>query len=208
MSIKNVLIVDDHALFLEGLSVFFEQHYQGVQVHIANSAVKALGLLSDNLNIDLILLDLAMPEIDGQQFLNEINKKHYLIPLIIVSGSENSNQIQNALTKGAMGFIPKAYSGEQMKAAIQQVLDGNIYLPEEIRYLVEGDNENGIFLSDRQVEVLKLICNGLSNKQIGYQLKISEATVKTHISKIFDQFNVHSRMDCAKKANELGYFSS
>ncbi len=190
------------------MSAFFEQHYRGVDVHVANNATKALDLLSENKNIDLILLDLAMPGIDGQEFLNTINRKHYLIPLIIVSGSENSNQVKNALTKGAMGFIPKAYSGEQMKAAVQRVLDGHIYLPEEIQYLVESDGVNGVFLSDRQVEVLKLICNGLSNKQIAYQLKISEATVKTHISNIFRELGAHSRMDCARKAEELGYFSS
>ena len=205
----KILIVDDHPIFLKGLSLVLEDGAREIELLVAENVTQALKQVSIESNIDIILTDLNMPGMDGSSLINMLQDKSVKTPVAVLSGTADVKEIRKALNSGAVGFIPKDYSGEQLFSAIDQILAGEYYLPREIGFQLDEfvTYQKNFKLSDRQTEILQLINKGLSNKQIAHELNITEPTVKTHISKLFQNLGVYNRIACINKAKELGFLS-
>ncbi|HEB94029.1 MAG TPA: response regulator transcription factor [Gammaproteobacteria bacterium] len=210
----QILLADDHPLFLAGMRHILSQLDETVQVHCAEAGEAALQLLRGEIEFDLLLLDLGLPDTDGLGLLHILREEAIMVPVIVVSASENLHQIRAALAAGALGFIPKSHHAVQMLDAIHEVLDeGEIYLPDDIRAhidrLVANDEipaSQGI--TSRQRQVLSLLAQGLANKQIAQRLNLTEHTVKAHLGALFQILKVSNRTECAQKAQRLGLLAS
>jgi len=179
-------MVDDHRLFLDGMSQLLERLSGQVDVVCAEGGVEALESLEADDSFDLILLDLAIPGIDGHSFLHAIAARRVPIPAVIISASDDPYDITRAMEAGAFGFVRKSAPAEEMLSALQQVLSGSIYLPAdyqppESRPKAVADKE----LTSRQLVVLKLLGAGHPNKRIATILQLSEETVKSHLRVLF-----------------------
>lgn len=215
LSGKKILIIDDHRLFADGLSAMLNQQGSGM---IINTRYNARVLLDDYGALNsyhVVLIDLDMPSINGFDFLTAVNKRGASFKLLVVSGSENTTDVENALRLGANGFVPKHLPSEEILAAIKQVLSGQRFLP---RNLAETINWSACLsvnsqqsksatkiegLRSRQLEVLRLMQEGHSNSKIGTILGISESAVKSHVSILFKALQVCSRTAAVKVGVEL-----
>lgn len=207
----NILIVDDHKLFLDGFCLLLKKLNQHVSISAFESAEKALVRLAETSDWDLIILDITLPDLSGIDVLKIIREKGLLIPVVFVSATENSYKIACTYHHGANGFIPKSCDTQIMLTALQAVLDGEIYFYPDIKLIIENqlnelanNNELKEKLTARQLEVLTIMAKGASNKEIAEQLFISEPTVKSHISIIYQLFEVKKRVECIRKAEWLG----
>lgn len=201
----KLLVVEDHALVREGLVRLLDQVDEEVAVSGRADFESALALLDAEEDFDLILLDLALPGIDGFTGLDILRKRFPAIPVAVVSAFDDVPTVTRVMNLGASGFIPKAFSGEALLLAVRDVLDGNIFRP--------GAQSNGarldsvptippyqisvrpeeIGLTDRQSQVLALMVRGLSNRDIAEQLELTEGTVKIHATAVFRTLGVTSR---------------
>lgn len=201
----RVLHIDDHPLFIEGLRIAIEaKNIQSEPITLLpaltfESAVEQL----NNSAIDLILLDLTLENIDGLTLFQRLSEQAPLTPIIALSASESIYVIHSIITAGALGFIPKTLSINEVVAAIEFAMNGNIYLPQTIREQLEQLNQYN--LSCRHMELLPLITGGLSNQDIAETLFISTNTVKTHLKILFSTLGVSSRIECIEKAKSLGF---
>ena len=212
----KILIVDDHRLFLDGVCHVVEQLDTHIECVPVADAMQALSILDIDSDIELILLDINMPRLDGIGFLDSIQRRGVTVPVVAVSATEEAEQILNVLNHGALGFIPKSHDSEQMLDAIRQVLDGNIYLPAGLNTAIErhrsaplasadpDSSYNQVGVTRRQREVLKLVANGYSNKDIALTLHLSEATVKSHLYALFQLLHAKSRAECVRNAYKIG----
>lgn len=200
----KLLVVEDHALVREGLVRMLGQVEDDVEVLEAPDFEAALTVLDGEVEFDLILLDLALPGIDGFAGLDILRRRYPAIPVVVVSAFDDTPTITRVLNLGASGFIPKAFSGEALLAAVREVLAGNIFRPRgqlgarldattpvpPSKVSVRPDE---IGLTDRQGQVLCLMVRGLSNRDIADQLGLSEGTVKIHATAVFKALGVNSR---------------
>lgn len=209
----QVLVADDHQLFLDGIQHILKKLDADVEVTESTSAERAIEILESGRKFDLILIDLSMPGMDGLSILQRMHERKVWLPLVVVSGEEDVQKIKSALDSGALGFIPKTYSSQQMLSALQTILDGEIYIPEKIekqitvlearRPLTEkqgNDILKASGITKRQYEVLQLMAKGYSNKQIATSLYLTEHTVKSHISALFTALNASNRTECVQNA--------
>lgn len=204
---KRLLVVDDHPVFLDGLTLILEMSDMGVEIDSINAVSECLRNTASLTKYDLILVDLNMPSPDGFALLDAIRIQGLKIPTAVISGSENFNDVQKAITKGAQGFIFKSICGRELLAAIKILLDGKVYVPEKfsekLDFLVDG-NSVETALTERQYQVLKMINDGLTNSEIAQVLNISLSAVKNHIEKLFKVYGVNNRTSCLKVARENG----
>ncbi|MCX8145765.1 MAG: response regulator transcription factor [Azovibrio sp.] len=209
------LIVEDHALVREGLVRVLRQLDVAVQVVEAANGDQALAALEADEEFDLVLLDLALPGKDGFACL-ELFRKHWpSIPVAILSAYDDPPTVNRVLLNGASGFIPKAYSGEELVKAIRLVLAGHIFRPDSTEPPQLG-NETPVLpaaggvtpeecgLTERQGQVLALMAKGKSNRDIAQQLGLSEGTVKIHVTGIFKALGVSSRTQALVMASRYG----
>jgi len=194
----KLLVVEDHPIFFEGLSFILNQLAPVVDIDCVNNVVNAKQKLLANSDYDLILLDLGLPDQGGLSLISFIKNQHILIPVSILSASENINDIDISLACGASGFISKSSGSEEILKAIKSILVGKTYLP---RFYTPQEN---LSLTPRQKEVLLLLAEGLPNKRICQQLNLSDHTVKSHLKSLFTLFDVHNRTECTRKAIALG----
>lgn len=219
MKIK-VLLVDDHALFRDGMRYVLQQLADEVEILDTGNFNEALQLVQDNPDIDLALLDLNMPDSEGVPSLQHFHQRFPDIPLVVVSGSEQRDDIEDVMNLGAMGFISKMSASKVMLSALQMVLDGGVYVPPQLLQHAVAKLDAGQALSDkrsqrankygltpRQSEVLQLMGAGLSNKDISRQLDLAEGTVKIHIAAIYQALHVGSRLDAVTSARRLGFIA-
>lgn len=210
---QRFLVVDDHRLFLEGMRHLLSALGDDVCVDLTNSVESALAKIDQGQRYDLLLADISLPEMDGYTFIQSLNERGVVLPIVVVSSSSDIADIRRCLKLGASGYIHKNASSHEMLSAVKQVLAGEIALPEELYSqldIVERQNTSDQVLmptdnpeiGDRQLEVLKLMNEGLSNKQIAVVLAISEATVKYHIGILFKHLGVKNRTSCLHKARE------
>jgi len=206
----RVLIVDDHPLFREALSNILAQAFSDYEIVEANSPDDAKSKVNDD--FDLILLDLMMPGVNGYNALLSLRNKAPSVPIMIVSASEDSETILGTAKYGALGFIPKSASKEVMAKAINKVLDGGSYWPDDLlerqsqQQSQSYDDDNALAaLSKGESRVLELLVEGKMNKQIAYELDIKETTVKAHITSILRKLKVHSRTQAVLAATNLGF---
>lgn len=215
----KLLIADDHPLFREAIGRVIRDGFAESEILEAESLDAALALAHQHEDLDLILLDLNMPGVQGLSGLIQLRNETPTIPVVIISAAEEKEVILQAVTYGAVGFITKSSPRAQMTQAIAQILDGNIYLPSDIiragassqRPASRGRDEPGITpqqlesLTRKQLQVLEHMTRGESNKMIAYNLNIAETTVKAHVSAILRKLGVHSRVQVILSASDIDF---
>ncbi|MCG8445812.1 MAG: response regulator transcription factor [Hyphomicrobiales bacterium] len=194
------VIADDHPLFRGALRHAVADAFGAVTIEEAGSLDEVTHAVTRHDEVDIVLLDLAMPGVRGFSGLMFLRAQYPQIPVIMISGSEEPAVIRRSIDLGASGFIPKSMEINAISAAIAHVLEGGIWLPDHID--LEGGEEDDSqrdlakrlsTLTPQQVRVLMMLSEGLLNKQIAYELRVSEATVKAHVSAILQKLNVDSR---------------
>jgi len=216
--VYKILIADDHPLFREAITNVIEKSFPGCETIETEDLDTALSITQDNDELDLILLDLNMPGMNGLNGLITLRNEAPTIPVVIVSAEEDKQIVLQAITYGAVGFITKSSPREQMTEALTQILAGNVYLPSDIIRSTQPDNrrasrkdDNQIppellsSLTRRQLLVLERMSKGESNKQIAYNLNIAETTVKAHVSAILRKLNVHNRIQAVLSAGNIDF---
>jgi len=208
----RIVIADDHALVRGGLALLIEMASPGAEVLQANNLAQVTGYLEEEKPIDLLMLDLMMPGMQGESDIRTIGQSWPEIPIIIVSVKEDIDSIRNSLAAGAMGYIPKTSSPDVTVSAIQLVLAGGVYVPPHVLQLgsaeaFENKTENRLEenhgLTQRHIEVLDLLTIGKSNQAIAEALGLTTGTIKMHVSAIFKRLGVSSRTEAAMKYSEL-----
>lgn len=207
----KLLVVDDHPVFRDGMAALLKQAAEDTVVLQAPECATALALADAHPDIDAVFVDLMMPGITGDIAVREFGKRRPELPVILLSSSENPGDVRRALSAGALGYIPKSASPQTLLSALKLVLSGNIYVPPLLAQAADRATANGhqphaaaalSELTERQVEVLKLLCDGLSNRDISARLGIAEKTVKVHVAAIFKTLNVVNRTQAANAARE------
>lgn len=207
----KILLVDDHALFREGMHYVLRKLDTEADILDAGNLQDAMTIAAENKDLDLALLDLSMPGSDGTASIKLFHLRHPAVPIVVVSGTEQRDEIEKSMKNGAMGFICKLSTGEAMVHALQVVLDGGIYSPPQLldHKLKLGEEKrswrsNEFGLTARQMEVLQLLAKGKSNKDIAQAIKLAEGTVKIHVAAIFSCLNVSRRVDAVNAGLRLG----
>ncbi len=205
----RIVIADDHPLFRDALRLAVQDALADVTFDDAGSLKETLDILTAADDIDLLLLDLKMPGVQGFSGLMLMRAQFPLVPVVVVSGSEETSVISRAISLGALGFIPKSAPVEDMQAAISAVLNGDVWLPEHVDLSTQDNAEIDDLahrlstLTPQQTRVLMMLREGLLNKQIAYELSVSEATVKAHVSAILQKLNVDSRTQAVIAASRI-----
>lgn len=205
----RLLIADDHPLFRDALIQTFSDLYDSIDIDGAGSLDEVVTLLSDGSAPDLILLDLKMPGVQGFSGLSFLRAQYPEIPVIVVSATEEHAVIRRAMNFGASGFVPKSTPVEEMRTAVKSVLEGKVWVPEDVDLASDDDDEVSQLvqrfatLTPQQLRVLMMLREGLLNKQIAYELSVSEATVKAHVSAILQKLGVESRTQAVIAASRI-----
>ncbi|MCL2715822.1 MAG: response regulator transcription factor [Alphaproteobacteria bacterium] len=195
----HIVIADDHPLFRDALRQAVAGVLPQATISEAGTFEELTGLLERHPDIELILLDLSMPGISGFSGLIYLRAQYPATAVVIVSASDDSATIQRALEFGASGFIPKRFGIEILRDAIMKVMDGGVFVPADLDLpqTVDPDitrlRDRLVTLTPQQVRVLMMLSEGLLNKQIAYELGVSEATIKAHVSAILQKLGVESR---------------
>lgn len=206
----KILIVEDHQLFVEGLRIILSSIADEPEIFCANNAHQALDILTETPDINLILMDIGLPDINGRALLKIFRAQGYEQPLLVVSGSESIQLAQEMMGAGAQGYVMKSSPLVELHKAIETVLSGNNYLPEDWQGMLSEEKGNAksiakhLKVTDRQLDVLYLLAQGHPNKIIADWLGVTEHTIKTHIQALFDVLNVHNRTACIREAERLG----
>jgi DNA-binding NarL/FixJ family response regulator len=204
----NILIADDHLLFIEGLKQLLHLQYTDIVIEEVTNGDDARAALSRNNSFDCVLLDLKLPRINGFTLLEKLPEQGCLVPILVISSSEDPEDINLALKLGASGFISKSFASAEMYEAIDVILSGGIYTnnlthTDDLQNKVNawGQEHN---ITNRQLEVLRHVKNGYSNDEIASQLSIAKRTVKAHLGALFEKMDAKSRTELVRKANQLG----
>jgi DNA-binding NarL/FixJ family response regulator len=207
---REVLIADDHPLFRDALKRAVQTEWPNALLHEADSVPALQALIDAHPDAELLLLDLHMPGASGFSALVHVRSQHPGLPIVVVSAHEESAVIARAVAHGASGYIPKSASIGTIVDAVRGVLAGEVWLPESLVGAgaalapAEADAAARIAeLTPQQFRVLAMIAEGLLNKQIAYDLGVSEATVKAHMTAIMRKLGVGNRTQVALLASQL-----
>jgi len=206
----TIVIADDHPLFRGALRQAIASLMPTSRVVEANGMEALNETLGAEKEVDLILLDLTMPGVQGFSGLISLRAQYPELPVVIVSANEEPLVIRRAIEFGASGFIPKSLNVDAIGAAIAAVLAGDSWTPPDIDLTAAEDRETSNLvrrlatLTPQQVRVLMMLSEGLLNKQIAYELGVSAATVKAHVSAILDKLGVDSRTQAVIAAAKIG----
>jgi len=219
----KILVVDDHALIREALRGVLKELRQDATVLEAADYGQAMDLLRQHPELDLLLLDLGLPDKNGFDALAELRDHHRAIPIVVLSAFNERANVVKALDLGVLGFIPKSAPRTVMLGALNLVLSGGVYIPPDALEgrgpapgapwpKADGGTTNGprsrpsdLGLTERQVAVLALMMRGKSNKSICRVLDLAEPTVKAHVTGILKALNVTNRTEAVIKVGELGW---
>lgn len=205
------LIVDDHPLFREALTSALALAGPEIQTVDAADFQSALTILNEHKTFDLVLLDLAIPGVTGFEGLLAIRSQFPRVPVVVISGHEDSRIISEALSYGAAGYIPKSVRKQELTIAVQRVMAGAVYVPEFYEPPSDHVDDSGrkamisrvATLTPQQLRVLQMLREGLLNKQIAYELGVGETTIKAHVSEILRKLNVYSRTQAVIEMTKL-----
>ncbi len=211
----NFLIVDDHPLFLEALQRAIATALPEASTVEAASIADAKAVLQGRTRFDAVLLDLSMPGTRGFDGLLELRGLYPKMPIVVVSALEDPRIVQEVMGYGAAGFIAKSASRDEIASALKSVMDGSVTLPKGYHppgaaVSAPGKTDLGQRLSTltpKQLSVLRMLRQGLLNKQIAHELKIEETTVKAHVSEILRKLNVASRTQAVIEAQKIDFDS-
>lgn len=228
----KVLLVDDHPLILAALQQVIQGFGDDVTVVGVQTAEAARQVLRADDGVDLVLLDLALGEVDGFEVLTELRRGWPAVPVVVVSASERGSDVIRALDLGAMGFVPKRSSNDELVQALRMVMNGGLYVPPQMLGLPAGEpaaepdtvpqvmrmlaehaapqphqsrsaSLEAIGLTPRQTEVLALLLQGLPNKLIARQLGVSVETVKDHVAAVLRALNVSTRTQAVLAVSQM-----
>ncbi len=193
----KILVVDDHPLVLDALAQLLPQLDAGAEVRSAIDAAEAVAILDDEPDVALVLLDLALPGTRGLDFLADLILDYPGVPIVVLSATHDDATVSAALAAGARGFIAKTASPHALLAALARVFDGETYRTDDVSFEPERDGvhiaSSDLGLTARQSDVLRLLVQGKPNKLICRDLRLSEGTVKVHVSAILRALNVRNR---------------
>lgn len=216
----NVLVADDHPLFRDAIVNIISNRFPDSVTHETCDVASTLAFAQANDDIDLILLDLNMPGMAGLNGLLELRNECPTTPVVVVSAEEEKQTILQTIAYGAVGFIAKSSSKDAIGDAIESVFGGNVYLPSDI---IRNDDTAGSqsssannrdftvstetlsSLTRRQLMVLRCMTKGEANKQIAYNLNISETTVKSHVSSILKKLGVYNRVQAVVGCSDIDF---
>lgn len=203
-----ILLVDDHPLFHEGLASALSRLAPDLQIVSAESAEAGLKVLRDSVGVELSLIDLMLPGIDGLSALGRYAAEFPHIPRLLISGKDDAQVLRQARDAGASGFLHKSLPLEKLLAALRCVLDGGAYFEQPPGSAApppaRADGDPSLDLTLRQLEVLKLLGSGRSNKEISSELSIADRTVRAHLTELFRALGVSSRTQAVLAAQKLG----
>lgn len=210
----KVLMIDDHHLVRDGMRPVLERLAEpGERLEVLEASTFAAGLaeIGRHADIELVLLDLRLPDVAGFDALTRLQREHPDLPVVVMSGEDEAGLVREALQRGALGYVPKSSRPDVILHALRLVLSGGTYVPREI---MGGDGGSpagpgpaglaSLGLTPRQAEVLPLLLAGKSNKQICRELGMAEGTVKSHIAAIFKALGVTTRMQALVAVGRLG----
>lgn len=205
------LIADDHPLFRDALRRAVASLYPQAVIREADSTAAMQTLLEQEEEPDLLLLDLHMPGASGFSGLVHVRARHPSLPVIVVSGNEEPGVMRRAVAHGASGYIPKSLALDEMTQAIRLVLEGEVWLPPaasgaQPTHLAPDEADIARRLRDltpQQFRVLMMLADGLLNKQIAYELNVSEATIKAHMTAILKKLGASNRTQAVVAAARL-----
>ena len=215
----RILIVDDHALVRRGMGYVVKECFPEAEVLEAEGAAAALAVMKGDGTVDLALVDVRMPDLDGLELLRSIKADWPNVPVIMLSTYENAPYVKRALSDGAAGYLLKDATPEDLGQAINVAISGggNVLSPRVIQNLFEdvessGQSANGqgrtrrteFNLTQREHDILALLAEGRSNRSIAQNLYLSEKTVKAHLAAIFRKLGVTNRTQAAMMAVQLG----
>lgn len=204
--------MEDHALVREGMVLTLRRLDRRVELLEASKAGDALDLIERNRDLDLVLLDLLLPDVNGLSLLHTVRARQPMLPVIVVSALDDAGTIKRSIQAGANGFVPKSSPSDVLLDAVRAVLAGGLFVPDD-------DDEAGghsggprkpgepvdLDLTAAQRRVFNLLVLGLSNREIGQTLGLTEGTIKVHVSKILRTLGVSSRSQAVILAAQLGH---
>ncbi len=205
---EKIIIADDHPLFRQALLGTLKaklNHTQWLEVETIDQLEQQLQANNDS---DLLLLDLNIPGAHGFNTLIHVRNHFPQIPVVVVSAHEDHNTISQAMSYGAAGFVPKSTPVDDIFTAIMSVLSGDVWLPDSFKG-AQADSNNGDIaervasLTQQQYRILMMFAQGLLNKQIAYDLNVSEATIKAHATAIFRKLDVRNRTQAVIAISQL-----
>jgi DNA-binding NarL/FixJ family response regulator len=197
--LQRLIIADDHPLFRGALREAVSGLLAGAEIDEAGTFEEVTSLLELGNEADLVLLDLSMPGVRGFSGLMYLRAQYPSLPIVVVSANDDPAVIRRCMQFGASGFIPKKLGVDALRQAIIRVLQGDLWTPPDVDLAQPSDAESTAMiarlatLTPQQVRVLMMLSGGLLNKQIAYELDVSEATVKAHVSAILQKLGVESR---------------
>lgn len=213
----RILIADDHPMVRDALRLAVAYSCHADEVFEAGSLDDTVKILDDKGNLDLVLLDLNMPGMNALTGLVDVRRRFPAVPVVVVSANEDRQLVRDCMRAGASGFIPKSTPRDAIAVALRKVMAGELYLPDNIGDLDE-DDEGEISIEDeeaaevarrlqtltqQQMRVLEMLSTGKLNKQIAYELSITETTVKAHVSAILQKLKVCSRTQAVVLASKM-----
>ncbi len=208
----RLLIIDDHPLFCEAMEMTVGDIFSASDIITASNLKQAMGLLDDS-TADIIALDLNLPDVEGVDGLIRLRQLAPHAQIVVVSSMSDNQIIMSVLEAGAVGFIPKDSSRAALIRAFETVLQGKIYVPEDYHapHTTGLDQERHLVmekirsLTPQQARILGLVCEGKLNKQIAWELSISETTVKAHLTAVLRKLDVQTRTQASLLARKLSY---
>ena len=204
----KILIADDHALFRDELASRLEEINPDIVLMQAPSFSQSLKIIEKEPDLDMMIVDLDMPDMHWEESIEQLRQKSKNINIVVISASEDMRKIQKIMTNGIKGYIPKRLEPKIMLKALKIIVEGGIYMPSafaENNYTINiNSNCRSKTLTNRQSQVLDLIAEGKSNKQIAYEMGVSEATVKLHINALLRSLKVNNRTQAVITAQKMG----
>ncbi len=209
---SKFLIVEDHPIFAEALTSIIRGAMPAVHITHAHSFADAIRAITQDSAIDLILLDLWLPDTHGFEAMMELRRRLPKVPIVVVSAFADQSIVQRAIVCGASGFIPKSANRTSILQAIENILAGELAVPPDYVAIDQlGGHELDVLtrrlksLTHQQLRVLQMLCHGLLNKQIAHQLEVNETTVKAHVSEILRKLSVGSRTQAVLEVSKLDF---
>lgn len=198
---QRILVVDDHPLYREGMVSALRARLPGLEVLGAGSAEDGMAVLEQHPETDVVLIDLRLPDMDGFGALAAYAQRFPTVSRVLISGQDGAEIVRRAFEAGASGFIPKSMAVDEVVAAIRRVLDGGVFVPPQ------GAPRAQCGLTLRQLEVLRLLGAGYTNKEIARALDITERTAKAHVAAIFEALGADNRTQAVVAAQRQGYLT-